>query len=178
MKVLIIADDDEVSSLIKPCEVDLLISLGDLSDITILKTAKTVNASKIYAVKGNHDSGEVFSQPIVDLHRVIKISDGTAFGGFCGCWKYKPRGFHLFEQEDVFSLMSHMSAVDIFIAHNSPRGVHERDQHTHVGFDSFKDYIDRYQPRLFLHGHQHVNSTMKIGKTEVLGVFGFRFVDL
>jgi Icc-related predicted phosphoesterase len=178
MKALIIADDDEVSSLIKPCDVDLLISLGDLSDITILKTAKTVNARKIYAVKGNHDSGEVFSQPIVDLHRVIKISDGTAFGGFCGCWKYKPIGFHIFEQQDVFSLMSHMSAVDIFIAHNSPRGVHERDQHAHVGFDSFKDYINRYQPRLFLHGHQHVNSTMKIGKTEVLGVFGFRFVDL
>ena len=178
MKVLIIADDDEVSYLIKPCDVDLLISLGDLSDITILKTAKTVNASKIYAVKGNHDSGEVFSQPIVDLHRVIKISDGTAFGGFCGCWKYKPRGFHIFEQKDVFSLMSHMSAVDIFIAHNSPRGVHERDQHAHIGFDAFKEYITTFQPQLFLHGHQHVNSLSKIGRTEILGVFGFKFIDL
>ncbi len=47
MKVLIIADDDEVSSLINPCDVDLLISLGDLSDTTILKIAKTVKASKM-----------------------------------------------------------------------------------------------------------------------------------
>ena len=178
MKALIIADDDAVSSLINPCDVDLLISLGDLSDITILKIAKTVNASKIYAVKGNHDSGEVFSQPIVDLHRVVKISGGTAFGGFCGCWKYKPRGFHLFEQKDVFSLMSHMSGVDIFIAHNSPRGVHERNQNTHIGFDSFKEYIDTFQPQLFLHGHQHTNSFSKIGRTEILGVFGFKFIDL
>ena len=178
MKVLIIADDDEVSSLIHPCNVDLLISLGDLSDITILKIAKTVNAGKIYAVKGNHDSGEVFSQPIVDLHRVVKISGGTAFGGFCGCWKYKPKGFHLFEQKDVFSAITHMSGVDIFIAHNSPRGVHERDQHTHIGFDAFKEYITTFQPQLFLHGHQHVNSLSKIGRTEILGVFGFKFIDL
>ena len=74
--------------------------------------------------------------------------------------------------------MTHMSGVDIFIAHYSPRGVDERDQHAHIGFDSFKDYIDTYQPRLFLHGHQHVNSISKIGRTEVVGVFGFRFVDL
>ena len=178
MKALIIADDDAVSSLINPCDVDLLISLGDLSDITILKIAKTVNASKIYAVKGNHDSGEVFSQPIVDLHRVVKISGGTAFGGFCGCLKYKPRGFHLFEQEDVFSLITHMSGVDIFIAHNSPRGVHEREQNAHIGFDAFKEYITTFQPQLFLHGHQHVNSLSKIGRTEILGVFGFKFIDL
>jgi len=178
MKVLIIADDDEISSLIYPCDVDLLISLGDLSDITILKIAKTVNAGKIYAVKGNHDSDEVFSQPIVDLHRVVKISNGTAFGGFCGCWKYKPRGAHIFEQKEVFSLITHMSGVDIFIAHNSPRGVHERDQDAHIGFDAFKEYITTFQPQLFLHGHQHVNSLSKIGRTEILGVFGFKFIDL
>ena len=178
MRTLIIADDDEIADLINPCEVDLLISLGDLSDITILEVAKKVNARRIYAVKGNHDSGEAFPEPIVNLHRVVKISGGTAFGGFCGCWRYQPRGFHLFEQKEVFDLMSHMSEVDVFIAHDSPRGIHERNQRTHFGFDAFTEYINTFQPPLFLHGHQHVNSVSKMGRTEVLGVFGYKFMDL
>ncbi len=177
MKALVIADDDEVLDLLSPCEVDLLISLGDLSDATILGVAERINAKRIYAVKGNHDTGEAFSPPIVDLHRVVKISSGIAFGGFCGCWKYNPVGLHLFEQNEVSHLMSHMPGVDVFIAHNSPRGVHECDQKAHIGFDSFRDYINKYQPRLFLHGHQHLNSTKRFGKTEVVGVFGFKFVD-
>ena len=64
MRTLIIADDDEIADLINPCEVDLLISLGDLSDITILEVAKKVNARRIYAVKGNQDSGEAFPEPV------------------------------------------------------------------------------------------------------------------
>jgi len=178
MQALIIADDDEVLELLSPCDVDLLISLGDLSDATILAVAEKTNAKRIYAVKGNHDGVESFSPPIVDLHRVVKISGGIAFGGFCGCWKYNPVGLHLFEQKDVSLLISHMPGVDVFIAHNSPRGVHECDKKAHIGFDSFREYIEKYQPRLFLHGHQHLNSTTKIGKTEVVGVFGFKFIKL
>ena len=45
-------------------------------------------------------------------------------------------------------------------------------------FDAFKEYITTFQPQLFLHGHQHVNSLSKIGRTEILGVFGFKFIDL
>jgi hypothetical protein len=122
MNALVIADDDEVLDLLSLCEVDLLISLGDLSDATIIGVAEKINAKRIYAVKGNHDTGEAFSPPIVDLHRVVKISSGIAFGGFCGCWKYNPVGLHLFEQKDVSHLMSYMLGVDVFIAHNSPRG--------------------------------------------------------
>ena len=43
---------------------------------------------------------------------------------------------------------------------------------------SFDRYIERAQPRLFLHGHQHVNQDTLVGRTQVMGVYGQRRIQL
>ena len=42
-----------------------------------------------------------------------------------------------------------LPAVDVFIAHNSPRHVHDRDDEVHIGFTSFNTYITWAKPKLF-----------------------------
>jgi Icc-related predicted phosphoesterase len=172
MKLLVIADDDAFTKIPVTERADVLISCGDLADQVILQTAKSVQCSRIFAVKGNHDGTAPFPAPILDLHLRTESLGGLTFGGFQGSWKYKPRGHFLYDQDEVESLIAAFPAVDIFVAHNSPRHVHDRDDEVHLGFEAFAGYIRRSQPRFFFHGHQHICQETLIGQTRVIGVFG------
>jgi uncharacterized protein len=174
MNLLIIADDELAVSRIPLCPAEILVSCGDLPDELLLQAAARCGCSEILAVKGNHDSNAAFPSPIHDLHCQAFQVHGVTFGGFCGAWKYKPRGHFLFEQGEVERLLTPFPAVDIFIAHNSPRLIHDRDDDVHTGFAAFNTYIGRVKPKLFLHGHQHINAETLVGTTRVIGSYGYR----
>ena len=178
MNLLVIADEYSVAESLPGTRPDVLISCGDLYDSTILRCAEHYDCHQILAVKGNHDSPAPFPKEITDLNFNIVEVGGLVFGGFAGCWKYKPRGHYLFEQHEVTAKLKHFPAVDVFVAHNSPRGIHDREDDVHLGFDAFNEYIERAAPRLFLHGHQHLNIETMRGNTRLLGVFGAKALEL
>ena len=178
MNILVLADDDGTRHQLTNQPADLVLSLGDLSDQIILNIAKQARCSRIFGVKGNHDSGRPFPRPIVYLHLVVQTVDWIRFGGFNGSWRYKPKGHFLYEQQEVERLLAEFPPVDVFVAHNSPRNIHECDTNAHQGFDAFISYIKRVQPRLFLHGHQHVNQDTIIGLTHVVGILGQRRIEI
>jgi Icc-related predicted phosphoesterase len=154
---------------------DLLLSCGDVPDHVIIECAEECGCDAVFAVKGNHDSSAPFRKPIRDVHLDTEDFQGLTFGGFNGCWRYKPRGHYLYEQRQVTRLMQDMPPVDIFIAHNSPAGIHESDRRVHQGFSAFNQYIDRCGPALFFHGHQHTAARTERGRTSVVGVYGRQF---
>lgn len=174
MNLLIIADDDSAISQLPEGRADLLISCGDMLDTMITRAAAKCACKRIFAVKGNHDSSAPFPSPIVDLHLKTFNFQGISFGGFCGSWKYKPRGNYLFEQQEVETALASFPKVDVFVAHNSPAQIHDRDDDVHFGFIAFSSYIHKHQPRLFLHGHQHVTKETVVNATRVIGTYGFR----
>jgi uncharacterized protein len=176
MNLLIIADDEFVGRRVPDCAADLLISCGDMPDEVILQVAGKCGCQGILAVKGNHDSSAPFQPPIRDLHLSTFHFQGSTFNGFCGSWKYKPKGNYLFEQSEVEQSLASFPAVDVFIAHNSPRLIHDRDDEVHLGFVAFSNYIARASPRLFLHGHQHHEVDTTVGQTRIVGTFGHRFL--
>ena len=176
MNLLIIADDESIGPKIPDCTVDLLVSCGDLPDELIFAAAKKCHCKEILAVKGNHDSSASFTSPIRDLHLTVFVFRGLKFGGFCGSWKYKPRGNYLFENSEVETLLVGFPAVDMFVTHNSPRLIHDREDEVHLGFAAFNRYIERAKPKLMIHGHQHQNVETRIGGTRVIGIYGYRQV--
>lgn len=178
MKLLVIADEDTFLKRLTMEPADVLVACGDLGDQTILQAARTVQCSHVFAVKGNHDSATPFAPPITDLHLRVENVDGITFGGFCGSWRYKPRGHFLYDQDEVERLLAAFPPVDVFVAHNSPRQVHDKEDDVHFGFDGFASYIQRAQPRLFLHGHQHVNRETQLGHTRIVGVYGAQRLEL
>jgi len=178
MTLLVIADDDSFRQRLDSEPVDVLISCGDLADEVILETAAAARCARIFAVKGNHDGAGAFPSPITDLHFNVERHGGLVFGGFNGSWKYKPRGHFLYEQSEVERMLRSFPAVDVFVAHNSPRGIHDKDDEVHVGFQAFVDYIQRSNPRLFIHGHQHTDAETQIGETRVVGVYGCRRLEI
>ena len=96
------------------------------------------------------------------------------FGGVGGSWKYKSKGPFLLQQDEVSTALADFPRVDIFVAHNSPHGIHDKDDGVHVGFGAFTTYIRDHQPKVFLHGHQHRSQTSMSGETRVIGVYGHR----
>ena len=66
---------------------------------------------------------------------------GLRCGGLNGCWQYKPRGPFLYYQEEAEAFLADFPAVDIFISHNSPRRVHDREDEVHTGFNALNSYI-------------------------------------
>lgn len=178
MRIVAISDDDLLVGQFQNVTADVVIALGDLLERTIEQAAAQYGAARTLAVKGNHDTDASFPPSITELHLSVVDYGGLRFAGFNGSWKYKPRGHFLYEQQEVSRLLRDFPPVDVFVAHNSPRGIHERDQDVHQGFDGFLEYLERAQPAYFLHGHQHVLQTTRWGQTEVIGVFGELVLDL
>lgn len=178
IKAVIISDDILQVGSLDVGEVDLLISLGDLPDYTLIRASEVYQPVQFLAVRGNHDDQQPFPKPIQDLHLQVTEFRGVTLAGFAGCWKYKEKGAHLYSQDQASRLLNQFPPVDVFLAHTSPWGVHERDQGVHQGFQVFLEYIERVQPIYFFHGHQHVNQITLIGETQVIGVYGEKLVEI
>jgi Icc-related predicted phosphoesterase len=178
MELLVLADIDDLRWHGGSGHADLLLSLGDIADAVILEAAAAWKCPAIFAVKGNHDSDGPFPEPIIDLHLRTWEFAGLRFGGLNGCWQYKPRGAFLYYQEEAETFLEAFPAVDVFISHNSPRGVHDREDEVHTGFSALNSYILRTTPRLLLHGHQHQERETKVGATRVIGVYGWRVIEI
>jgi len=177
MKAIIATDDIySVGNLKEDC--DTLITLGDFHEPKIHELIGLYKPKDTLAVRGNHDTMRPFDEPIQNLHLNTLMVNGITFGGFSGSWKYKDSIGWLYWQDEVFEMMRNFPRVDVFLAHNSPFGVHERDDYTHQGFKAFNTYIEEMRPELFLHGHQHQNLASKIGTTEIIGVYGERTITI
>jgi uncharacterized protein len=176
MNILVIADDEMIKSRLTESKADVVVSCGDLPDDVIVEAARRGSCKQILAVKGNHDSVASFPAPIFDLHLKTLDFRGLRFGGFSGSWKYKPKGHHLFEQSEVEAALDTFPKVDVFISHNSPRLIHDRDDEVHIGFVAFNNYITKHKPRFVLHGHQHVQQETLVDTTRVIGTYGFRWL--
>lgn len=178
MKLLILADIDDFHWKHGTGQADALLSCGDVCDQVILEASRAYGCSLIFAVKGNHDSNAPFAEPIVDLHLQVRKAMNFSFGGLNGSWRYKPRGYFLYEQAEVEGFLRSFPPVDILLSHNSPRRIHDREDEVHYGFDGMNAYIQRVKPKVLIHGHQHVDKETLIEGTRVIGVYGQKLICL
>ncbi len=84
----------------------------------------------------------------------------------------------MYEQREASEKLLQAPAADIFIAHNSPRGTHEIDDHVHQGFDGLKKYVEENRPKILFHGHQHVDKETQVENTRVIGVYDKKRIEI
>lgn len=178
MKILVVSDIDDYHWKHGAGQADLILSCGDVSDQVILEAAEAYMCKKIFAVKGNHDTNALFPSPIVDLHLQVKTYGGLKFGGLNGSWKYKPTGYFLYDDWEVQEFLSSFPPVNIFISHNSPRGIHDTEDGVHYGFEGLLTYIQIAKPIFLIHGHQHVNTETKLEETRIIAVYGKKMIEI
>ncbi len=178
MKVLILADINEIHWKGGIGQADALFSCGDVADQVILEASASFNCSRIFAVKGNHDPSRDFPSQVTDLHLRVEEFRDLRLGGLNGAWRYKTKGHFLYDQWEVDRFLSDFPRVDVFISHNSPRGIHDQEDGVHYGFDGLKSYAKRMKPRLLIHGHQHLDRETQLGETRIVGICGYRLMEI
>lgn len=185
MNVLAIADRRpkiDIHEVVQNNGIELIITLGDLTREDLLPLEHVTTIPKI-GVYGNHDSGKYMPDlGIWDMHLKVWDYKGLRFGGFQGCVRYKENpDAIMYTQEEASQLMNGFPKVDVFLCHCPPRGINDEDEVAHQGFNALKDYIEREQPAVLLHGHTYPTEETVVrqhGATRIEYVFDHKIVIL
>ncbi|MCA9323531.1 metallophosphoesterase family protein [Candidatus Saccharibacteria bacterium] len=185
MNVLAIADRRpkiDIKEVVQNNGIELIITLGDLTREDLLQLEQITTIPKI-GVYGNHDSGTYMPElGIWDMHLKLWDFNGLRFGGFQGCVRYKENpDAIMFSQEEASHLMANFPKVDVFLCHCPPRGINDEEEIAHRGFNALRDYIEREQPKVLLHGHTYPTEDAVVkqqGATRIEYVFEYKIVTL
>jgi Icc-related predicted phosphoesterase len=168
MKILIISDrvEPELDKALKPerfSDVELILSCGDLPPEYLASLRSRLNVP-LYYVLGNHDLRYNSTPPLgcANLDGRFIRHNGLGIIGFSGSRWYNGNPNQYTESQMRRKIRKHWltlwwRGVDIVIAHAPPRGIHDREDLCHRGFNSFIPLIRRHTPRYFIHGHIHMN---------------------
>ncbi|MET0237145.1 MAG: metallophosphoesterase [Kibdelosporangium sp.] len=72
--------------------------------------------------------------------------------------------------------------VDVLLTHSPPRGLGDREDLPHRGFDCLHDAVRRIRPGLLLHGHIHPHGEhipeLRLDSTRVVNTVGYKILDI
>lgn len=143
---------------------DLIISCGDLKP-EYLSFLVTMGRCPVLYVHGNHDTSYSSRPPegcdCIDDRLVVY--NGVRILGLGGCRRYHP-GPHQYSEGQMrrrirklrFSLWK-AGGVDIVVTHAPAKGLGDSDDPAHWGFEALRELLDKYQPKVMLHGHVHLS---------------------
>ena len=143
---------------------DLILSSGDLK-AEYLSFLVTMARCPVLYVHGNHDEDYAQHPPegCDCIDDKLVIYKGLRILGLGGSRKYC-RGVHQYSERQMEKRIRKLKraiqlagGVDIVLAHAAPRGVGDQEDLPHRGFEAFLELIEAYHPRIFLHGHVHLN---------------------
>ncbi len=168
MKILTIADDPSpvYYDYYRPGkldEFDLIISCGDLSRHYLEFLVTMAHCPLVY-VRGNHDDALIQDPPegCECLEDTILTVNGLRILGLGGSYRYKKTGQSMYTEAQMERRVRKLwwklrkaGGVDIIVSHAPIRGVNDFDTVTHRGFECFRELVEKYEPKYFIHGHIH-----------------------
>ncbi len=169
---------------------DLIIACGDLR-VSYLEFLVTMARCPLLYVHGNHD--DRFPR---EPEGCICIDDrlyeyqGLRILGLGGSYRYG-QGTYMYTERQMRRRIRRLrftlwrkKGFDILVTHAPARGINDFETLPHRGFACFVELLDRYRPRLFLHGHIHRNYGAEIprrtqrGETEIVNAYEYTVVEL
>ena len=170
MKILVLADEESKSlyeyfSPEKIKGVDLIISCGDLKASYLTFFATFSHAPLLY-VKGNHD-GHYEDRPpegCVCIEDDIFVFRGVRILGLGGSMEYIPGADNQYTERGMERRIKKLwwklkknKGFDILVSHAPAYQINDMQDLPHRGFACFKDLMDKYMPKYFIHGHVHAH---------------------
>jgi Icc-related predicted phosphoesterase len=158
---------------------DATLLLGDIEDLFLKTIAERFSQKPLWGVLGNHDYvGDLEWFNIPNAHGKIVNVGSLRIVGLQGSIRYKAGDAPMLSQMEASLYCRNLPPADLMMSHNSPKGVHDKPDVAHEGFEGLLNYIKEHQPRYALHGHQHKNEVDMIGKTQIIGVCGGILLDM
>ncbi len=195
MKILAVADVEskyffEYYTPGKLKDYDLIIACGDLR-ASYLEFLVTMARCPLLYVHGNHDD-RFPREPegCVCIDDCLYEYQGLRILGLGGSYRYA-QGSYMYTERQMRRRIRRLrfrlwrkKGFDILVTHAPARGINDFDTLSHRGFECFVELLDRYKPRLFLHGHIHRNYGAEIprrtqrGETEIVNAYEHTVVEL
>ena len=196
MKILVLADVEskylwDFYEKSKLDGLDLILSAGDLAP-QYLDFLATFSKAPILYVHGNHDGCYNDTPPTgcICIDDDIYEYNGLRIMGLGGSMCYNKSGSQYTEGQMKrrylrlkFKLWK-KKGIDILLTHSPAFGFNDGDDLPHRGFDCFNDILKKYQPKLFVHGHVHMNYGRNFkresmyGNTRVINAFERYIVEI
>ena len=171
--------------------IELILACGDLPPEYLSALRHRYDTPLLY-VLGNHDLRYASSPPVgcLHIHRRIVRFGSLRIAGFSGSrWyngninQYTEKQMARFVRKMRFALWC-SRGVDLIITHAPPRFIHDAEDPCHRGFRIFVEFIEKYQPRYFIHGHIHTlfaNDTERVTRvksTAVINSYGYHVLEV
>ncbi|WCK57479.1 metallophosphoesterase family protein (plasmid) [Aneurinibacillus sp. Ricciae_BoGa-3] len=147
--------------------------LGDIDIMFLISIKEHFSDKPIVGVHGNHDYlGDLEYCNIPNLHGKHVRVGNLQLVGVEGCVRYKRGKAPIHTQEETNLVLGELPFADVVLSHNSPKGIHDRGDLAHEGYEGLLTYMETKKPAYVLHGHQHKNIKSRYQQTEVIGMYG------
>lgn len=166
-------------------DVDLILSCGDLPSEYLSFLTCFTHAPILY-VHGNHDQSYAERPPegCICVEDRVYIHRGLRILGLGGSMKYRPAE-HMYTEGEMrrrarrlWLPLQRSKGMDILLTHAPARGLGDREDLAHRGFETFNRLMDKYHPRYMVHGHVHpqygpleFKRTRAYGETTVVNAY-------
>ena len=155
-------------------DIDLIVSCGDLK-AEYLDFLTTLTTIPVLYIKGNHDNGYEMRPPegCICIEDDIFEYQGVRILGLGGSQRYKPGANQYTEQQmrkRIRKLRLKFLAkggFDILVTHAPAYGINDGEDMCHKGFMVFRELIQKYKPKYFVHGHVHMNYGRQFPREDV-----------
>lgn len=178
-------------------DITFVISCGDLPYYYLEYIVSMLDAP-LFFVRGNHDqeielkihSDRTSPAGGSDLHGKVLNYQNLLIAGIEGSIRYRPGPFMYTQTEMwlqvmnlaprlIYNRIRYGRFLDIFVAHASPWGIHDKQDFAHQGIRAFLWLIQVFQPRFYFHGHVHVYHPDEpiitvYGKTRIVNTYGYQ----
>lgn len=169
MKILAIADEEsaylwDYFDKSKLEGVDLIISCGDLNP-HYLSFLVTLSSIPVIYVHGNHDGKykQIPPDGCICIEDDIFVYNGIRILGLGGSMRYT-NGDHQYTEKEMRRRVRKLKfkiwrkgGFDILVTHAPAYQINDGRDLPHQGFRVFRELMEKYQPRFFLHGHVHMS---------------------
>jgi len=190
MKILAVSDEESsyIWDHFEPSrfeDVDLMISCGDLK-AQYLSFLVTMIKAPLFYVHGNHDV--IYSRTPPEgcecIDGKLLSFKGVNILGLGGSFNYN-NGEHQYSESQMRKRIRKLKfklwktgGVDIVVTHAPAYKLGDGSDICHRGFESFVELMDKYSPKYFLHGHQHLNygnkkRIIQYNNTKIINAFGY-----
>ncbi|MCI9557913.1 metallophosphoesterase [Candidatus Ventrimonas sp. KK005] len=196
MKILVLADCESKSlyeyfTREKLAGVELILACGDLKQSYLDFFASMTSAPVLY-VMGNHDDCWDPKAPCgcICIEDDIFVYQGIRILGLGGSMRYLPEAKNQYSEHEMRRRIRRLwwklrknGGFDILVSHAPAAGVNDLEDLPHRGFVCFCELLERYKPKLFVHGHVHANygtgfkRTDQVGSTMVVNAYDYYILD-
>ncbi len=184
VRLLVIADltprlGTGIAEYVAAHDIEAVVTAGDLTRFDLAGIESL--SIPVLGVYGNHCDGKYLKDlRIKNLHLKRADVGGVSFTGLQGCVRYKPGTADvLYTQWQYKWLVARLRRAEVLVTHCPPRGINDHDDPAHLGIDALRKWVDRFQPRVLIHGHTYPKHPVaSYGQTRIEYVRGARIVEV